>query len=167
MPFPSLFESQLPLYFTEVANHTLKLNPEETIYTLWIGTNDVGGSALLTGHGAAGITLVDTVSCAVNWIKVLYQSGARNFLFQNVCVFFSLCLFNMIRLKPRKIKQMIPLQHTILYSPNSYPNRYWTAQRNTTEWSVTMTELVNSGNEISKLMLQTLPASLPGAHIGM
>jgi len=145
VPFPSLFESQLPLYFAEVSNKTLKLNPEETIFTLWIGTNDVGVSALLTGHGTKGVTIVDTVSCAINWVKVLYQSGARNFLFQN----------------------MIPLQNTILYSANSYPNRYWTAPHNATEWSVFMTELTTSGNEIAKLMLQALPASLPGAHIGL
>ena len=61
---------------------------------------------------------------------------------------------------------MIPLQHVPLYSANSYPSRYWTAQRNTTEWSLFMTELVNSGNAISKLLLSTLPSALPKAHIG-
>lgn len=83
-PFPSVFESQLPLYFSEVANGTLKLNPDETIYTLWIGTNDVGRASLLTGDQMLGITIVDTVSCAVNWVKALYDKGARNFVFQNV-----------------------------------------------------------------------------------
>ena len=83
-PFPSVFESQLPLFFTEVNNGSLKLNPEETIFTLWIGTNDVGAGALLTGAQAPGVTVVDTVSCAVNWVKTLYASGARNFIFQNV-----------------------------------------------------------------------------------
>ena len=58
MPFPSLFETQLPLYFTEKANGSLRLEPDETIYTLWIGTNDVGASALLTGHQTPGVTLV-------------------------------------------------------------------------------------------------------------
>ena len=61
---------------------------------------------------------------------------------------------------------MIPLQKTILYSENSYPNRYWTAERNTTQWAVFMNELVTAGNEIAKLKLQTLPATLPGSHIG-
>ncbi|KAK7685016.1 hypothetical protein QCA50_011851 [Cerrena zonata] len=145
VPFPSLFESQLPLYFSEKVNGSLRLEPDETIYTLWIGTNDVGASALLTGHQTPGVTLVDTVSCSINWIKTLYASGARNFLFQN----------------------MIPLQHVILYSPDSYPNRFWTAQRNTTEWSVFMTELVNAGNAISKLMLEALAPTLHGAHIGL
>ncbi len=83
-PFPSVFESQLPLYFTEKSNGSLRLDALDTIYTLWIGTNDVGVNALLTGSGAPGVTLVDTVSCAINWITTLYKSGARNFLFQNV-----------------------------------------------------------------------------------
>jgi phospholipase/lecithinase/hemolysin len=83
-PFPSLFESQLPAYFGEVSNGSLKLNPEETAYTLWIGTNDVGVNSLLVGQGSPGVSVVDTTSCAVNWVKTLYDNGARNFLFQNV-----------------------------------------------------------------------------------
>ncbi|RPD58829.1 GDSL lipase/acylhydrolase [Lentinus tigrinus ALCF2SS1-7] len=144
-PFPSVFESQLPLYFTEKGNGSLRLNPEDTMYTLWIGTNDVGVGALLTGSQAPGVTVVDTVACAVNWIKVLYASGARNFIFQN----------------------MIPLETTPLYAADSWPNRYWTAQRNTTEWSVFMKELTTSGNEIAKLMLQALAPTLHGAHLGL
>ena len=83
-PFPSLFESQLPLYFEETRNGSIHLDPQETIYTLWIGTNDVGVNSLIVGEGTPGVTLVNTTECAVNWVKVLYESGARNFLFQNV-----------------------------------------------------------------------------------
>jgi len=140
-PFPSVFESQLPAYFSEVANHTLSLNPEETIYTLWIGTNDVGVSALLTGSDDASISNVTT--CMVNWVQTLYESGARNFIFQN----------------------MIPLELTILYSADSYPNIYWDTNRNTTEWNVLMTELVLSGNELTQLKLEALLPHIPGAHV--
>ena len=84
-PFPSVFESQLPAFFAEKANGSLvALKPEDTIYTLWIGTNDVGVGALLTGSQTLGVTVVDTVTCAVNWVQTLYKSGARNFIFQNV-----------------------------------------------------------------------------------
>ncbi|KAJ7148757.1 GDSL lipase/esterase [Mycena crocata] len=143
-PFPSLFESQLPLYFTETANGSLQLPSENTIYTLWIGTNDLGVSALLTGSDP-GVTLVDVTECMVNWVKVLYQSGARNFIFQN----------------------MIPLELTILYAADSYPNRYWVFERNTTEWSILMTEMSRSGNKLTQLMLQALAPKLPGAHIAL
>ena len=61
---------------------------------------------------------------------------------------------------------MIPLETTPLYSAASYPNRYWTAQRNTTEWSVFMRELTTSGNAIARLQLQLLAPTLHGAHVG-
>ena len=61
---------------------------------------------------------------------------------------------------------MIPLETTPLYSADSYPNRYWTAQRNTTEWSVFMKELTTAGNEIARLQLQLLAPTLHGAYIG-
>ncbi|TBU45278.1 hypothetical protein BD309DRAFT_1079441 [Dichomitus squalens] len=145
-PFPSLFESQLPTYFSEKSNGSLAvLRPENTIYTLWIGTNDVGANALLTGSQAPGVTLVDTATCAVNWVKTLYDSGARNFIFQN----------------------MIPLETTPLYAPDSYLNLYCDSQRNTTEWSVFMREPTTAGNAIARLELQFIAPTLHGAHIGL
>jgi len=139
-----VFESQLPLYFEQVSNGSLSLNPYDTIYTLWIGTNDVGVGALLTGDQTPGVTLANTITCAVNWVKVLYASGARNFLFQN----------------------MLPLQETILYNYNTYPNRYWTYEHNATEYYVMMSEITQVGNNMSALMLEALVPQLPGAHIG-
>ena len=79
----SVFASQLSVYMEEIASGSLKLDPKETIYTLWIGTNDVGVHGLLTGQ-TTNETIVDTTACAVNWLQVLYDSGARNFIFQNV-----------------------------------------------------------------------------------
>ncbi|KAK7056885.1 hypothetical protein VNI00_002602 [Paramarasmius palmivorus] len=142
-PFPPLFESQLPLYFAEKDNGTLVLDPEETVYTLWIGTNDVGANALLTGHGNG--SLVDVTKCMVNWVQTLYDSGARNFIFQN----------------------MIPLEQVPMYSPGAYPDKFWFAERNTTEWSVFMNELVLSGNALTKLLLEALVPTLSDAHVAI
>ena len=61
---------------------------------------------------------------------------------------------------------MIPLETVPLYAPDSYPNLYWNARRNTTEWSVFMRELTTSGNAIARLQLQLLAPTLKGAHIG-
>jgi len=97
-PFPPLFESQLPAYFDFLANQTSangrgkggrnQIGGDDTIYTLWIGTNDLGVSSLLTGDAeirVPGVSLVDVVQCMVNWVKVLYDQGnAKIFLFQNV-----------------------------------------------------------------------------------
>ncbi|KAF9233570.1 carbohydrate esterase family 16 protein [Melanogaster broomeanus] len=142
-PFPPIMEWQLPTYFNMTQNGTLHLDPEETMYTIWIGTNDLGAGALLTGSDAPDVSIVQVRQCAVEVLRTLYESGARNFIMQNI----------------------LPLDLTILYSNYSYPSRYWTAQRNTTEWNVFMKELVRGGNEITQLMLEAIVPILPGAHI--
>ncbi|KAL1747183.1 GDSL lipase/esterase [Schizophyllum fasciatum] len=156
-PFPSLFESQLPAYYASLGNGTFQFGVDagNTLYTLWIGTNDVGSNALLTGPtrldeaGDAIVdsdaTIVDTITCAVNWVKVLYEHGARNYLFQN----------------------MIPLETVPTYSPHAYPTKFWTAPRNATEWSVFMRELTTSGNKIAELLLKQLAPGLEDAHLGL
>lgn len=139
-PFPPVMESQIPAF----KEAKLRLPPSETVYTLWIGTNDVGAGALLTGVDP-GVTVVDTTKCAVDWVRVMYKLGARNFIFQN----------------------MIPLQLTQLYSATGHPNRYFHDPRNTTEWAIFMTELTTSGNALSSLMLHNLAPTLPGARIAL
>lgn len=62
--------------------------------------------------------------------------------------------------------QMVPFELLVLYQVDSYPNRFWTQPRNTTEWNLFVRELGVSGNEIGELMLRLLAASLPDAHIG-
>ncbi|THH33341.1 hypothetical protein EUX98_g827 [Antrodiella citrinella] len=146
IPYPSLLESQIPSYEDGIANGSLSmLHPDDTMYTLWIGANDIGGWGLLTGEAAQNVTLVDIVQCTMEWVEVLYKSGARYFLFQN----------------------LPPLEHTINYGAVSYPNLYWTAQRNQTDWHLTMTQYVAAGNELSSLMLKNLASTLPDIHIGL
>ncbi|TRM56656.1 hypothetical protein BD626DRAFT_618757 [Schizophyllum amplum] len=72
-PAPKGSLSQLPAYFAEVDNGTLPadVTADNTLYTLWIGTNDVGANALLTGQGIDGATIVDTVGCAVDWVQMI------------------------------------------------------------------------------------------------
>lgn len=115
-PFPPVFEYQLPLYFTEKYNGSLELDPASTIYTLWIGTNDVGVNALITGSQTPGVTLVDTIGCAVEWVKVLYTSGARNFVFQNVSLIRSILegyIHPPCRCFPYKKRFCTPPTHTL------------------------------------------------------
>ena len=84
-PFPAVVQDELPAYFAELRNGTLgALPPAETLYTLWIGTNDLGPNTLLTGQVRDGADVVAVTACAVGWVQTLYDAGARNFLFQNV-----------------------------------------------------------------------------------
>ena len=71
-----------------------------------------------------------------------------------------------IKLLLKALVQMIPLETVPLYSADSWPNRYWPALRNTTEWNVFMKELVLTGNRLTELMLHALAPTLHDAHIG-
>lgn len=82
--YPDVTHNELNAYFNLTMNGTTSLPPDETLYTLWIGTNDVGVGELLTGQATSGVSIVNVSQCAVNWIQTLYDSGARRFLFQNV-----------------------------------------------------------------------------------
>lgn len=64
---------------------------------------------------------------------------------------------------------MIPLDLTVLYSSNWYPNQISTYPHNATEWGVFMRQLVLSGNALVRMELQALAGSgeLPDAHIGL
>ncbi|KAF5370382.1 hypothetical protein D9758_006890 [Tetrapyrgos nigripes] len=142
----SVLNDELPLYFTEKNNGSLgSLESDTTLYTNWIGTNDIGYSGLLTGQAQDGASIVDTTECAVGWLKTLYDSGARNFIFQN----------------------LLPLQLLPTYAPDAYPSKFWNAERNTTEWHIGIAELVRSGNKLAELMLTQMAANLSDAHIGI
>jgi phospholipase/lecithinase/hemolysin len=88
VPYPvGLFDDQIPAYVWGTNNGS-DLDPEKTLYTLWIGTNDLGQQALLTEYFDA--TLVEVTDCMVNWVQAMYDMGARNFLFQTVCDYLPL-----------------------------------------------------------------------------
>ncbi|KAL1662995.1 GDSL lipase/esterase [Schizophyllum commune] len=149
LPWPSVFEEELPAFYNDSSDGTLDgsapgvlgdIAPDNTLYSIWLGTNDVGAGALLTGEAPEGVTVVDTVACTVNWVKTLYDKGARNFLFQN---------------------------KTPMYSRNGKPTGTWTASKNATEWNIMIYELTTAGNKLADLMLQQLVPTLDGAHVAL
>lgn len=155
--WPSVLESQVPRYnqdtlikedgtYIHLPNGTyIPLPSEETLYSIWIGTNDVGADALLN-KPLPGVSIVNTTACVYDWVKLLYERGARNFLIQN----------------------MIPLHLTPMYSMNGYTTVYWPQPHNQTEWGILMAELVRSGNELWALKTKYVaPAQFPGAVFGL
>ncbi|KAI4522004.1 hypothetical protein K525DRAFT_284208 [Schizophyllum commune Loenen D] len=140
--YDSLNEKQLPAFYANEENGTVPstVTPDNSLYTLWIGTNDVGAWGLLTGHEIDNATVVDTVQCAVNWVKMLYDRGARNFLWQNASD--EMCDAE---------AKMIPLEYAPMYLPDAYPNKFTTEIKNATAWHLGMKELTSAGNEIAKL----------------
>ncbi|CAE6407904.1 unnamed protein product [Rhizoctonia solani] len=159
-PFPPVLETQIPAYTTNVTTKAgttqivgpngtyVPLASKDTLYSIWIGTNDVGaaGKGALLTDPLPGISIVNTTSCVFDWMKELYDQGARNFLLQN----------------------MIPLHLVPMYAANGYPTKFWSAPHNQTEWSILIAEMVRSGNELWALRTKYVAPSLfPGARIGL
>ncbi|CAE6424838.1 unnamed protein product [Rhizoctonia solani] len=159
-----VLEAQVPEYF---ANVTVKPTPgkprqnttyiigkngtyvplasEDTMYSIWIGTNDVGVGALLTDP-LPDVSIVNTTECVFDWVQELYNKGARNFLIQN----------------------MTPMWLLPIYAPNGYDTKYWNSPHNQTEWSIFIAELVRAGNELQALRTKYIaPGRFPGARFGM
>jgi hypothetical protein len=61
------------------------LASKDTLYSIWIGTNDVGAGLLLTDP-LKDVSIVNTTACVFDWVQELYDQGARNFLIQNVSI---------------------------------------------------------------------------------
>lgn len=158
-PFRSVMETQVPEYKANVtkkagstyivgSNGTyVPLASQDTLYSIWIGTNDVGaGTGALLTDPLENVSVVNTTACVFDWVKSLYDQGARNFLIQN----------------------MIPLYLTPMYSATGYPTKFWNPPRNQTEWAIFMAEMVRAGNELQALRTKYIAPSLfPGARIGI
>ncbi|GAB1520184.1 hypothetical protein RhiTH_003257 [Rhizoctonia solani] len=160
-PFPPVMETQVPTYTANVTTKSgntqiigpngtyVPLASKDTLYSIWIGLE---GKILMSEKGALltdplpGISIVNTTSCVFDWMKALYDQGARNFLLQN----------------------MVPLHLAPMYAADGYPTKFWSAPHNQTEWSILMAELVRSGNELWALRTKYIAPSLfPGARIGL
>lgn len=57
-PFPSVVDDQLPSFVADVASEALYTNrtAENTVYALWIGTNDLGVNAFFMDSQAPGVS---------------------------------------------------------------------------------------------------------------
>jgi phospholipase/lecithinase/hemolysin len=81
-PFNPLVEWQIPTYRAEKANGTITVDPSKTLYSIWMGTNDIGPNSIISASNNASV--MDVANCLVGSVKTLYDTGARNFLFHNV-----------------------------------------------------------------------------------
>ncbi|PYH41065.1 SGNH/GDSL hydrolase family protein [Aspergillus saccharolyticus JOP 1030-1] len=109
--YPSVREYEVPAFtadahYTDPTTHQpfLNLPADETVYALWIGTNDLGNNAFLTDSQLNNATVVDYVDCVY---EVLDGVRAKYFILMNV----------------------IPLQLTPLYATPENggigPSKYW------------------------------------------
>ncbi|KAI2780512.1 carbohydrate esterase family 16 protein [Daldinia loculata] len=139
-PFPSVIDYEIPAFLADVeyasgeGNGTFFPNrkPDNTVYALWIGTNDLGVNAFLTDSQQPGTTISNFTDCIWSVFDAIYTTGGRRFV-----------LFN-----------EAPLDKSPLYaSPRNGgfgDNQYWSNKTayNTTETEQRMLEYTTSANTI-------------------
>lgn len=130
--FPSINDYELPAFKADFPKHSSSLDLDETLFTIWIGTNDIGAEEIISGLPNVGLT--NYTNCVFNTMTELYEYGARNFALLN----------------------LPPLERAPLYSPPPpgqpvEPSRIWPNRPdNLTDISTRMRDLTQGGNEIYK-----------------
>lgn len=62
----------------------LEIPADETVYAVWIGTNDLGDGAFLTEKQPKGMSLTAYTGCVFDQLDRLHEVGARNFVIMNL-----------------------------------------------------------------------------------
>lgn len=89
-PFPDIQGYELPAFIADSeyrrpnGSAFFTGKPDDTVYAIWIGTNDLGNNAFLTDSQIRGKTLKDYVGCVYDTVGKLYANGGRYFVLLNV-----------------------------------------------------------------------------------
>lgn len=87
--FPAAEQYEIPAWIADSAvteadgASFLNTPADETVYALWIGTNDLGVGAFLTDSQVPGTTLVNYTDCVFAQLGRMYARGARHFVLLN------------------------------------------------------------------------------------
>ncbi|KAL4804386.1 GDSL Lipase/Acylhydrolase family protein [Aspergillus unguis] len=71
-------------YRDEQGKPALLKNPKETVYTVWIGTNDLGYAGFLTEVQPKGMALRYFTDCVYEVLDAVYAAGGRAFVLLNM-----------------------------------------------------------------------------------
>jgi hypothetical protein len=90
-PFPDVvYEVNAFIADTKFINTTTKTNTlytnrreDNTVYSMWIGTNDLGDAAFLSDSSLHQTTIPDYVDCIFNRFDEIYKNGGRYFVLMN------------------------------------------------------------------------------------
>jgi len=90
-PFPDVvYEVDAFVADTKFVNATTHKNTlytnrksDNTVYSMWIGTNDLGSYAFLTDSSLHGTTIPDYVDCIYKRFDTIYKNGGRYFVLMN------------------------------------------------------------------------------------
>jgi hypothetical protein len=79
------FEADVNFVNASTGTNTLYVDrrADNTVYAIWIGTNDLGVNAFLTDSSVAGTTISDFTDCVFDAFDSIYQAGGRYFVLMN------------------------------------------------------------------------------------
>lgn len=127
--------------------------PDETVYSIFIGTNDLGNYAFISDAQVAGTTIVNYTDCVFSAIQSIYDNGGRYFVLQNVAP---------LQLSP---------QYGLPGKGGLATTQYWPDKpSNITEISYKMLEYVSLVNNVFKYetpYLTKVVTQFPGAQIAV
>lgn len=89
-PFPDIAGYEVPAYIADsgytYANGTkFLIEPQdETVYAIWIGTNDLGYQAFIEDEQVPGTDLTTYLDCVYDQLSRVYDNGGRYFVIMNV-----------------------------------------------------------------------------------
>jgi hypothetical protein len=90
-PFPDVvYETGAFVADTKFVNATTHKNTlfpnrraDNTVYSMWIGTNDLGVGAFLTDSSLHETTIPDYLDCVYDRLDTIYKTGGRFFVIMN------------------------------------------------------------------------------------
>jgi hypothetical protein len=62
----------------------LNIPPRETVYSIWIGTNDLGNYAFITDSQVKNKAIPDYINCVYSVLDRVYANGGRYFVLMNL-----------------------------------------------------------------------------------
>lgn len=84
-PFPSVLEYEVEAFEEDIKYRKLYPNrrSDNTVYALWIGTNDLGIDGFLSDRNAAGTSITSFLDCLWQTFDHVYKTGGRHFFLLN------------------------------------------------------------------------------------
>ncbi|KND93313.1 Thermolabile hemolysin [Tolypocladium ophioglossoides CBS 100239] len=84
-PFPSVLEYEIPTYKEDLSYASLypDRRADNTVYVLWIGTNDLGIDGFLGDTQGEGKVLTTFVECVWRFFDQIYATGGRRLVLMN------------------------------------------------------------------------------------
>lgn len=149
-PFPSVLEYEIPAFAKD--NKIFKLDLSETVFALWIGTNDIGAGSLVSSAQLHNVGLTNVTSCITEAVSKFQKLGAQKIVVLN----------------------MAPLELAPIYATEDRggyiaDDVFWgtkSAVTNLTALSEEIRELTWNGNEILKYKIPAETAKWKKTEVG-